>query len=78
MTYPDAVAKALRAKGVDAARVEAWLKDSLKMSLPQMREAAASLGAELVDQAGAVITAGQSSTGIMSAGVTETQFAAKH
>mmetsp|Transcript_92592 Transcript_92592/g.267360 ORF Transcript_92592/g.267360 Transcript_92592/m.267360 type:complete len:551 (-) Transcript_92592:285-1937(-) len=42
MTYPDAVAKALKAKGKDPAQ---WLKDSLKMSLEQMRKAAASLGA---------------------------------
>jgi len=45
MTFPDAVAKALRAKGVEARKVEAWLKDSLKLSLPQMQEAAAALGA---------------------------------
>merc|ERR1711948_100250 len=37
MTYPDAVAKVLKAKGVDTAK---WLKDSLKMSLPEMRKAA--------------------------------------
>merc|ERR1711972_617711 len=42
MTYPDAVASALKAKGVDASK---WLKDSLKMSLPEMRKAAAGLGA---------------------------------
>merc|ERR1712178_664732 len=42
MTYPDAVAKALKAKGVDPTQ---WLKDSLKMSLPQMKKAAAALGA---------------------------------
>jgi isocitrate lyase len=43
MTFPDAVAKALEAKGADTAK---WLKESRKMSLPQMREAAAgSLGA---------------------------------
>jgi len=42
MTYPDAVAKALKAKGTDPSK---WLKDSLKMSLPDMRKAAASLGA---------------------------------
>merc|ERR1712125_281168 len=42
MTYPDAVASALKAKGVDASK---WLKDSLKMSLPEMKEAAAGLGA---------------------------------
>jgi len=42
MTYPDAVAKALQAKGVDPAK---WLSDSLKMSLPEMKKAAAALGA---------------------------------
>merc|ERR1719436_166807 len=35
-------------------------------------------GSELVDQMGNIISGGQSSTGIMSAGVTETQFGAKH
>mmetsp|Transcript_133378 Transcript_133378/g.236040 ORF Transcript_133378/g.236040 Transcript_133378/m.236040 type:complete len:550 (+) Transcript_133378:77-1726(+) len=42
MTYPDAVAKVLKAKGVDPA---SWLKDSLKMSLTEMKAAAAKLGA---------------------------------
>merc|ERR1712056_132738 len=42
MTYPDAVAKVLKSKGVDPSK---WLKDSLKMSLTEMRKAAASLGA---------------------------------
>merc|ERR1719174_1744560 len=41
MTYPDAVADALKAKGVDPST---WLKDSLKMSLPQMRAVAVDLG----------------------------------
>jgi len=41
MTFPDAVAKALKAKGQDASK---WLKDSLKMSLEQMRSAAAGMG----------------------------------
>jgi len=45
MTFPDAVAKALKAKGADAAKVDAWLKESLKMSLVQMREKAKALGA---------------------------------
>merc|ERR1712004_143930 len=35
-------------------------------------------GSELVDEAGTVVAGGQSSTGIMSAGVTETQFAKGH
>merc|ERR1712107_705561 len=42
MTYPDAVAQVLKAKGVDASK---WLRDSLKMSLDEMRKAAAALGA---------------------------------
>merc|ERR1719159_826954 len=42
MTFPDAVAKVLKAKGTDPSK---WLKDSLKMSLPQMKEAAKALGA---------------------------------
>jgi isocitrate lyase len=42
MTFPDAVAKVLKAKGTDPSK---WLKDSLKMSLTQMREAAKALGA---------------------------------
>jgi isocitrate lyase len=43
MTFPDAVAKALKAKGADT---EKWLKEARKMSLSQMQEAAAgSLGA---------------------------------
>merc|ERR1712038_2210561 len=41
MTYPDAVARALNAKGTDASK---WLKDSLKMSLAEMRAAAATMG----------------------------------
>jgi len=44
MTFPEAVAKALKAKGVDPT---AWLTDSLNMSLPQMREAALALGADI-------------------------------
>merc|ERR1711862_752403 len=35
-------------------------------------------GSELVDEAGKIISGGTSSTGIMSAGITETQFSAKH
>merc|ERR1712188_105012 len=44
MTFPEAVAKALKAKGVDPSK---WLKDSLSMSLTQMRDAAKALGAEV-------------------------------
>merc|ERR1712088_56781 len=42
MTFPDAVAKVLKSKGMDTTK---WLKDSRKMSLPEMRKAAAALGA---------------------------------
>jgi len=43
MTFPDAVAQVLKAKGVvDPSK---WLKDSLTMSLPEMRKAAVALGA---------------------------------
>merc|ERR1719456_730403 len=41
MTFPDAVAKAMKAKGMDAAK---WLKESRKMSLTQMQKAAAAAG----------------------------------
>jgi len=41
MTFPDAVAKALQAKGTDPSK---WLKDSLKMSLTDMKAAAAKMG----------------------------------
>merc|ERR1719301_266874 len=42
MTYPQAVAKVLKAKGTDPSK---WMKDSLKMSMTQMKEAAKALGA---------------------------------
>mmetsp|Transcript_39895 Transcript_39895/g.93952 ORF Transcript_39895/g.93952 Transcript_39895/m.93952 type:complete len:556 (+) Transcript_39895:133-1800(+) len=44
MTYPDAVAKALKAKGTDPA---SWLKASLKMSMPQMQAEAKKMGVEI-------------------------------
>merc|ERR1719329_1977427 len=44
MTFPDAVAKNLKAKGVDPSK---WLKESLSLSLPQMRDAAKTLGADV-------------------------------
>merc|ERR1712232_1234181 len=44
MTYPDAVAKALKAKGTDPSK---WLKDSLKMSMPEMQKAAKDCGVEV-------------------------------
>jgi isocitrate lyase len=42
MTFPDAVAKVLKGKGQDPSK---WLKDSAKMSMAEMRKAAAALGA---------------------------------
>merc|ERR1711920_996484 len=42
MTFLEAVDKALKAKGIDSSK---FMKDSLKMSLPEMRKAAAALGA---------------------------------
>ena len=44
MTFPDAVAKALKAKGQDPAK---WLQDARKMSLDQMRKAAAGMGCDI-------------------------------
>jgi len=44
MTFPEAVAKALKAKGVDPST---WLRDSLSMSLDKMRNAAKALGADV-------------------------------
>merc|ERR1711871_1339071 len=44
MTFPEAVAKALKGKGVDPSK---WLRDSLRMSLDQMRHAAKALGVEV-------------------------------
>jgi isocitrate lyase len=44
MTFPDAVAEALKAKGQDASK---WCKDSLKMSIDQMRKAAAGMGLDI-------------------------------
>jgi len=44
MTFPEAVAKALKAKGVDPSQ---WLRDSLNMSLDKMRNAARALGADV-------------------------------
>jgi isocitrate lyase len=41
MTFPDAVAKTMKAKGMDAT---AWLKQSRKGSLPELRKRAASAG----------------------------------
>jgi len=43
MTFPDAVAKALKAKGQDDSK---WLKDCLKMSLEEMKKAAAAMGVD--------------------------------
>mmetsp|Transcript_12416 Transcript_12416/g.31860 ORF Transcript_12416/g.31860 Transcript_12416/m.31860 type:complete len:543 (-) Transcript_12416:272-1900(-) len=45
MTFPDAVAKAMKAKGQDPAK---FLKDALKMSLPEMRKCAADAGLDVI------------------------------
>merc|ERR1719517_136391 len=45
MTFPEAVAKAAKAKGVADDAIAAWKKAALKQSLPQMRESAQKLGA---------------------------------
>jgi isocitrate lyase len=44
MTFPDCVAALCKAKGADDTKIKAWLKESLKMSLPQMRKAAKDMG----------------------------------
>eukprot|EP00403_Amphidinium_massartii_P021804 CAMPEP_0178399366 /NCGR_PEP_ID=MMETSP0689_2-20121128/15244_1 /TAXON_ID=160604 /ORGANISM="Amphidinium massartii, Strain CS-259" /LENGTH=548 /DNA_ID=CAMNT_0020020143 /DNA_START=102 /DNA_END=1748 /DNA_ORIENTATION=- len=44
MTYPEAVEQALKAQGKDAT---AWLKESRKMSLDEMKKKAASLGCDI-------------------------------
>merc|ERR1712151_1087634 len=45
MTFPEAVAKAAKAKGVADDAIAAWKKSALKQSLAQMRESAGKLGA---------------------------------
>merc|ERR1711972_314325 len=45
MTFPDAVAKAAKAKGISDDAVATWRKTALKMSLTQMRASAQTLGA---------------------------------
>jgi len=45
MTFPDLVASVLKSKGADDAKIQAWLKESLKMSITQMRKRAVELGA---------------------------------
>merc|ERR1719277_1324674 len=45
MTFPEAVAKAAKSKGVSDDAIAAWKKSALKMSLTQMRESAHKLGA---------------------------------
>jgi len=44
MTFPEAVSKALKAKGKDSKQ---WEKDARKMSIDQMRKAAADMGCEV-------------------------------
>jgi len=45
MTFPDLVASVLKAKGTDDAKIKAWLKESLKMSIDQMKKRAVEIGA---------------------------------
>jgi len=45
MTFPDLVASVLKSKGTDDAKIQAWLKESLKMSLDQMKKRAKEIGA---------------------------------
>merc|ERR1712050_296992 len=45
MTFPEAVAKAAKAKGVSDDAIAAWRKGALKQSLTQMRASAQQLGA---------------------------------
>jgi len=44
MTFPDLAVKAMKAKGMDQGKVDGWLEQSLKMSLPQMQKAAKDMG----------------------------------
>merc|ERR1712039_984819 len=45
MTFPEAVAKAAKSKGVSDDAIAVWKKNALKMSLTQMRDSAQKLGA---------------------------------
>jgi len=45
MTFPDKVAEIMKSKGADDAKIQGWLKASMKMSLDQMRAAAKEAGA---------------------------------
>merc|ERR1719198_691165 len=47
MTFPDAIAKAMKAKGMDQGKIDGWLEKSLKLSLPQMQKAAKDMGLDL-------------------------------
>merc|ERR1719181_883475 len=40
MTFPDCVAKTMKAKGMEQGKIDRWLEESLQMSLPQMQKAA--------------------------------------
>merc|ERR1712190_167232 len=46
MTFPEAVSKAAKAKGVADDAIAAWRKAALKQSLTEMRAAAQKLGAD--------------------------------
>merc|ERR1719163_2062536 len=46
MTFPDCVAKTMKAKGMEQGKIDRWLEESLQMSLPQMQKAAKDMGLE--------------------------------
>merc|ERR1712241_741217 len=72
----DNFAKAYATKGA-AAYVQLIQREERKNGVETLTHQKWS-GSELVDQMGNIVSGGLSSTGIMSAGVTETQFGAKH
>merc|ERR1739845_341360 len=72
----DNFAKAYATKGA-AAYVQLIQREERKNGVETLAHQKWS-GSEIVDEMGNIVTGGTSSTGIMSAGVTETQFGAKH
>merc|ERR1712216_684083 len=72
----DLFAKAYATKGA-AAYVQLIQREERKNKVETLTHQKWS-GSEIVDEMGNIVSGGLSSTGIMSAGVTETQFGAKH
>jgi len=72
----DVFAKAYATKGA-AAYVQLIQREERKLGVETLTHQKWS-GSEIVDEMGNIVSSGLSSTGIMSAGVTETQFGAKH